>query len=117
MYDLKLNSSGDLVIGENGDISLTQSRRQAVQIRLRWLYGEWRFAPENGVPYFEEIMVKNPDTARIKQIIRSEVMGVDGMLDVKNLEVKVNSQLRTVRITFDGYADGENFSEEVIFSG
>lgn len=117
MYDLKLNAAGDLVIGENGDISLTQSRRQAVRIRLRWLFGEWRFAPENGVPYFQEIMVKKPDVERIKQIIRSEIMDVDGMLDVKNLEVNINSNRRTATISFDGYADGENFSEEVIVSG
>lgn len=61
MYDLKLTNSGDLEISEDGDVSLTQSVRQAVLIRLRWLFGEWRFAPENGVPYFQQIMVKNPD--------------------------------------------------------
>lgn len=114
MYDLKLNSAGDLEIGEDGDIFLTQSVRQAVLIRLRWLFGEWRFAPENGVPYFQEIMVKNPDIPRIKQIIRSEIMSVDGMVDVKNLAVEINSETRVAKITFDGYVDnGENFREEV----
>ena len=72
VYDLKLTNSGDLEISEDGDVSLTQSVRQAVLIRLRWLFGEWRFAPENGVPYFQKIMVKNPDIPRIKQIIRDE---------------------------------------------
>lgn len=45
MYDLKLNNSGDLEISDTGDVMLTQSVRQAVEIRLRWLFGEWRFAP------------------------------------------------------------------------
>ena len=57
MYDLKLNNSGDLEISDTGDVVLTQSVRQAVQIRLRWLFGEWRFAPEAGVPYFDRMMV------------------------------------------------------------
>ena len=35
MYDLKLTNSGDLEISEDGDVSLTQSVRQAVLIRLR----------------------------------------------------------------------------------
>ena len=116
VYDLKLTNSGDLEISEDGDVSLTQSVRQAVLIRLRWLFGEWRFAPENGVAYFQKIMVKNPDIPRIKQIIRAEIMGVEGMVDVKNLAVGIDSESRTARITFDGYADGENFSEEVMVS-
>lgn len=51
MYDLKLDRSGDLEISDAGDVMLTQSVRQAVEIRLRWLFGEWRFSPEAGVPY------------------------------------------------------------------
>ena len=43
-------------------------------------------------------------------------MGVEGMVDVKNLAVGIDSESRTARITFDGYADGENFSEEVMVS-
>lgn len=43
-------------------------------------------------------------------------MGVDGMTDVQNLEVSIDSRSRTARITFDGTADGENFSEEVLIS-
>ena len=113
MYDLKLNVSGDLEVNDFGDVMLTQSVRQAVLIRLRW---EWRFAPEAGVPYIERIMVKKPDVEAIKQIIRQEIMDVDGMTDVKNLEVKIDSQTRTARITFDGYADGELYSEEVLMS-
>ena len=116
MYDLKLNESGDLEVNDFGDVMLTQSVRQAVLIRLRWLFGVWRFAPEAGVPYIERIMVKKPDVEAIKQIIRQEIMDVDGMTDVKNLEVKIDSQTRTARITFDGYADGELYSEEVLMS-
>lgn len=116
MYDLKMNESGDLEINDFGDVELTQSVRQAVLIRLRWLFGEWRFAPEVGVPYIERIMVKKPDVESIKQIIRQEIMDVDGMTDVRNLEVNIDSQKRTARITFEGYADGQNFSEEVLMS-
>lgn len=40
MYDLKLDRTGDLEISDTGDVMLTQSVRQAVEIRLRWLFGE-----------------------------------------------------------------------------
>lgn len=55
MYDLKLDNSGDLEITDTGDVVLTQSVSQSVKIRLRWLFGEWRFAPDAGIPYFERI--------------------------------------------------------------
>lgn len=116
MYDLKLDKAGDIEISENGDVALTQSVRQAVSIRLRWLFGEWRFAPENGVPYFDEILVKRPDIDRIKQILREEIMDVDGMTDVKNMKVSIDSVSRAAFISFDGTADGENFREEVLVS-
>lgn len=92
MYDLKLDRSGDLEISDAGDVMLTQSVRQAVEIRLRWLFGEWRFSPEAGVPYFDRIMVKKPDIEGIKQIIRTEIMAVDGMTDLKNLEISIDCQ-------------------------
>lgn len=116
MYDLKLDRTGDLEISEAGDVMLTQSVRQAVEIRLRWLFGEWRFAPENGVPYLERVMVKKPDIEGIKQILRQEIMAVDGMEDVMNLNIVIDDKTREAVITFDGTADGENFSEEVLMS-
>lgn len=116
MYDLKLDRTGDLEISDTGDVMLTQSVRQAVEIRLRWLFGEWRFAPEAGVPYFDRIMVKKPDIEGIKQILRTEIMAVDGMTDVKNLQVVIDTKSRVATITFDGTADGENFSEEVLIN-
>ena len=116
MYDLKLNNSGDLEISDTGDVMLTQSVRQAVEIRLRWLFGEWRFAPEAGVPYFDRIMVKKPDIEGIEQILRTEIMAVDGMTDVKNLQVVIDAKSLVATITFDGTADGENFSEEVLIN-
>ena len=103
MYDLKLDNTGDLEISEAGDVMLTESVRQAVQIRLRWLAGEWRFFPE-------------ADIEGIKQILRKEIMEVDGMEDVRNLEISIDHRNRVAAITFDGTADGENFSEEVLIS-
>lgn len=116
MYDLKLDSSGDLEISDTGDVILTQSVSQAIKIRLRWLLGEWRFAPDAGIPYFERIMVKKPDIVSVKQIFRSEIMAVDGMTDVENLEISIDPKSRLATVTFDGTADGEDFSEEVPIS-
>ena len=57
MTDIKLGKDGDIVVSAVGDISLTESVRQAVLIRLRWIYQEWRLGPEMGFPWFEEIFI------------------------------------------------------------
>ena len=70
MKDILLTADGGLAIGETGDISITDSVRQAIRVRLRWFFQEWRLGPEIGIPYYEEILVKNPNNLRIKQSIR-----------------------------------------------
>ena len=79
MVDIKLNRDGDIDVSAIGDISLTESVRQAVLIRLRWIYDEWRLGPELGFPWFEEVFVKNPNTVKIRSLIRDEIMQVEGV--------------------------------------
>ena len=78
MVDIRLDKDGDIMVSPVGDISLTESVRQAVLIRLRWIYQEWRLGPEMGFPWFEEIFVKNPNTVKIRSLIRDEILQVEG---------------------------------------
>jgi len=113
MTDILLTPGGDLHISEWGDISLTESTRQAVKVRLQWFFDEWRFAPEFGVPYFEEILIKNPDTERIKLLVRDAAMLVDGVTDARNITVVINEPERSAAITLDIVTDEETYREEV----
>jgi len=54
MTDIMLDRNGDIKVSASGDISLTESVRQAVIIHLRWMLGEWRLDPELGFPWYEE---------------------------------------------------------------
>ena len=111
--DILLTENGDLAINEWGDIELTESIRQAIRIRLQWFFKEWRFAPLKGVPYFESILVKNPNHGRIKRIVRREVRGVKGVLDVRNISVSVNSASRLARIAYQAVLSDREFRDEV----
>ena len=88
--DILLTRDGDLHIDEWGDIKLTDSVRQAVRIRLQWFFNEWRFAPEYGVPYFEDVFIKNPDLLRIRRIVRDEAMSVEGVLEARDCRLSSN---------------------------
>ena len=112
--DILLDGSGDLHISETGDISLTDSIRQAVVVRLKWFEGEWRFAPEYGVPYFDNMLVKNPNLVKIRSLIRAEIMSVESVTDVKNITINVDKHNRTAKITLDITTYEETHREEVI---
>jgi hypothetical protein len=113
MKDILLKSDGDLYIGATGDISLTDSIRQAVRVRLQWFFNEWRFAPQYGVPYFEDILIKTPNLMLIRRIIRNEALSVDRVIDAQNITITVDKLTRQALITLDIVTAEETFREEV----
>lgn len=116
MKDILLTPDGDLVIGEAGDISITDSVRQAIRVRLRWFLQEWRLGPEIGVPYYDEVLVKNPNSLRIQQLIRDEILTVEEVTDVHDVTFKMDSQARTAVIKYSASVGEETFREEVLIN-
>ena len=111
--DILLTENGDIRL-ENTDISLTQSIRQAIKIRLQWFFAEWRFERSWGVPYFENVVIKNPNLQQIKQIIRKEISAVDGVQSVNQVEISHERAARQAKITFSVTIHGEKFQDEII---
>ena len=114
MKDIQLTADGDLRITELGDIGLTDSVRQAVRIRLLWFFNEWRFAPQFGVPYFEDILIKNPNLEKIRGIVRDEVTSVDEVIDAKNIKLSFDKIKRSLQITLDIITSGGTYREEAL---
>ena len=113
MLDILLTPDGDLNITSHGDIQLTESVRQAIRIRLLWFFREWRFRPTFGVPYFEDILIKNPNVNRIRAIVRREVLSVREVRDLRDLRIDINAQSRRAVISFTAVTDEETYREEV----
>lgn len=116
MKDILLTQDGDLVINETGDISLTDSVRQAIRVRLRWFLDEWRLGPEIGVPYYDEVFVKSPNSLRIQQLIRDEILTVDEVTDVQDVTFKMDAKSRTAAIKYIVSVGEETFREEVLIN-
>lgn len=116
MNDILLNRNGDLYINENGDISLTTSVVQAVKIHLRWFFEEWKFSPQFGIPWFDEVTIKNPDTERIRRIIRDEIEKVESVVEARDVKVIVDKLTRKANISFKILTTQDAFKEEVIIN-
>lgn len=117
MLDVKLNTDGDLDVSAFGDISMTESVRQAVLIRLRWIYDEWRLRPEYGFPWFEEVFIKNPNTIKIKTLVRDEILKVKEVKAATVTSVDYNPAKRTATFRYTVTVGEDTFREEVTLYG
>lgn len=113
MLDIKLNARGDIDVSAVGDISITESIRQAILVRLRWIFREWRLGPEMGFPWFEEVFVKNPNTERIRQLVRNEIMQVEGVKAANVKSAVYDRAKRAATFSYTCTIGNETYMEEV----
>lgn len=117
MLDIMLDAGGDIEVSDIGDISITRSVRQAVLVRLRWIYGEWRLGPEIGFTWFEDVFNKNPNMVRIKQLIRDEIMKVNGVTAAEVTDASFDTKHRAATFVYVCSVGEETFREEVTLYG
>lgn len=103
MFDLKLNSQHDLFFKENR-LVLTDGANaiaQRIKIVLLTFAGEWFLDISRGLPYFDEILVKNPNSTRVYAIFRHQIANVKGVKRVMNLTLSVDRKSRTLLVEFE----------------
>ena len=100
MKDILLNGNGDVLLNESGDIQFTDSVKQAIDIRLKWFSKEWKLGPDFGIPYYEEVFVKNPSTMLIEEKMRDAIMDVDEIEDIISFNMSLDKALRKLTVTY-----------------
>lgn len=115
--DILLSSDGDLHLTEKGDISLVNSVTQKIKIRLKWWLGEWRWDEDEGLPYKDELLIKNPDTDSFEMSVREKIFEVDEVTEVKDVSVTYDKKTRVGKILFTALTDTETIREEVEIDG
>jgi hypothetical protein len=104
---LKLDGNGDL-LRQNGAFVLVSGSEaivQSVRVRLQFFLGEWFLDESVGVPYYEQILVKNPDLSVIRQIIRKVIVDTVGITELKTLELNLDRGARLLYVSFVAAAD------------
>lgn len=106
----------DLILTAN----LGESVAQHIRIRLLTVLGEWFLDLREGMPYYEEILVKGPNIARLRQIYRTAIGEVPGVREVPVLRLALDRATRTLTVTFqaileDGITiDSDDFGPFII---
>jgi len=109
MPDIQLDLSpvsptfGDLVI-EGGDLVITSTTiddvRQSVLQRLRIFLGEWFLDNTIGLPYFQQILIKNPDQSKIDALFRDQILGTPGVIALNSYSFQTDFATRSLRLRF-----------------
>jgi hypothetical protein len=99
--DLRLNEQTydlDLV---NGDLVLTQSDdaiRQLIVQRLRTFLGEWFLDLSVGVPYFQDILKKNPNIQVVDGVLKQTILDTPGVVELLTFELDFESGTRKLKV-------------------
>lgn len=108
-------TSGDLVL-EAGNLKLVsdeESIQQAVNSNLRAFLGEWFLDdpvnPKVGVPYLQNVLVKNPDPNLLRTVFRAVIIGTVGVADATLTDLKYDATARKLSIAWRGISDTGQF--------
>ena len=83
MEDLKLDIAGDLALTSTGDLA-TVDGLDAVTQRLRFALqhfkGEWTLDEAFGVPWFQDVLKKNPNPVVVDAVLKQVILATPGVL-------------------------------------
>lgn len=103
-YDIQLDTTThDLVIVAGDAQVINEARRVAQQIKITLLFflGEWFLDTSFGVPYLEDILVKNPRWSRVQTVLRARIADVPGVRRVVTLKTTLDAATRGLRVEFE----------------
>jgi len=114
--DIWIDDDSSLVIA-SGDAQLTSTigdfARQKVQIVLRWFRNEWFADTSLGIDYFNDILIKNPDTNIIEDTLKNEILNIEEVDELTKFDLTLNTATRNLTVEFTAkLTDGTTITVE-----
>lgn len=99
-YGDLLRINGALVMTSDVDARGTNNVLQDILCRLRTFEGEWFLNINLGMPYFQRMLVKNPDLALISAAYKDTILGTPGVKSLDKFTLDVDRLTRRLFISF-----------------
>ncbi len=102
MRQIKLDGDNDLDLtrGKLNIVEDDEAIAQKLRVGLRIFLGEFFADLEVGVPYYEKILVKNPQLGLIQQVFKKAILSCEGVTGVESMTAQFFSDTRKLVITF-----------------
>lgn len=120
MSDIKLGTDGDLDLS-GSELTLVEDAEaiaQEIRIGLKLFQGEWFLDQRVGMPYIQQILVKNPNLDVLQNLFVQAIESVPGVATVDDCALTLDNETRTLLVTFTATTDdGESvgLAEAFIF--
>jgi len=108
MIDLLLtNDTHDLAIIQNGSkktwaiTSPNEDLKQRTKVKLFNFYNDWFYDLDEGIPYFDEVLKKNPNPIIVEGLIKSTILDDKEIVRLNTFEFDLDSQKRTLNLNFE----------------
>lgn len=80
--------------------------RQKLSIRFRFFLGEWFLNKLEGVPYYRDVFVHNPNLDVLTTLFKSIATDCPGVLGLKHFKLIFDRESRTASFDFAAVVDG-----------
>jgi len=104
---LALDDDGDLLL-VSGRLSYLDGRAaiaQRIKVVLELHEGEWFLDLSAGVPYREQVFVRVPDEAAVSALLRAKILGVDGVVGLREFNLVFDYTDRELQLSFVAITD------------
>jgi len=81
-------------------VDVADQLEQNLKIRLQFFNAEWFLDINNGLPFYSDILVKNPNIPNVDSIIKAEILGTIGVLELLEYVSTFDASLRTYTVSF-----------------
>lgn len=105
--DIAIDNNNDLLIS-NYDFALVtgiDAIAQELKIKLQWFLGEWFLDLSAGVPYLDEILIKNPNLVDIESFLKAYILDTRGVKELLSFTYVLDNRLRELKIKFTAMTD------------
>lgn len=100
--DLLIEETGENLELVNFNLAFTSVTSeyvaQKIKIKLSFFLGEWFLDTTQGIPYLEEVFVKNPDIGLIEDTMKANITNIDGVQEIISFDIDIGTD-RKLSIT------------------
>lgn len=88
--------------------------RQRVSVSLDFFLAEWFLDTKQGMPYFRDVLIKNPNSDTIRSVFKRRILQTPGIVSVDRLAVTLDTTARVAHIDFEAtYKDGTTIPDRI----
>lgn len=102
MSDIALDTDGDIKI-TNNQVLLNEGAeaiRQHLLTRFQLFFGEWFLDITEGVPWYQDILIKKPAFSVVQEILKDVILDTPGVLELRSFNLDFTAQTRQLSLTF-----------------